>query len=70
LYNKIKQIEIMTTTQKAFNNIQTRINELTLLRPYTFGFAHGELLNLIKVMENKLYKISTELTLERYENNY
>jgi len=30
----------MTTTQKAFNNIQTRINELTLLRPYTFGFAH------------------------------
>ena len=40
----------MTTTQKAFNNIQTRIEELTALRPYTFGFAHGDLLNKIKVL--------------------
>ena len=60
----------MTTTQKAFNNIQTRIEELTAERPYTFGFAHGDLLNTIKVLENKLAEIATELTAERYATQY
>jgi hypothetical protein len=60
----------MTTTQKAFNQIQTRINELTELRPYTFGYAHGDLLKTIKVLEEKLAKIAMELTAERYANEY
>ena len=60
----------MTTTQKSFNNIQTKIEELTALRPYTFGFAHGDLLNTIKVLENKLAEIAMELTSERYATQY
>jgi hypothetical protein len=60
----------MTTTQKAFNQIQTRINELTELRPYTFGYAHGDLLKTIKVLEEKLAEIAMELTAERYANEY
>ena len=60
----------MTTTQKAFNNIQTRIEELTALRSYTFGFAHGDLLNKIKVLETKLAEIAMELTAERYATQY
>ena len=60
----------MTTTQKKFNNIQTRIEELTALRPYTFGFAHGDLLKTIKVLENKLAEIAMELTAERYATQY
>jgi hypothetical protein len=60
----------MTTTQKAFNQIQTRINELTELRQYTYGYAHGDLLRTIKALEEKLYEISIELTAERYANEY
>jgi hypothetical protein len=60
----------MTTTQKAFNNIQTRIEELTTLRPYTFGLAHGDLLSTIKVLETKLAEIAMELTAERYATQY
>jgi len=60
----------MTTTQKAFNNIQARIEELTALRPYTFGFAHGDLLSTIKVLETKLAEIAIELTVERYATQY
>jgi hypothetical protein len=60
----------MTTTQKAFNNIQARINELTALRPYTVGFEHGDLLRGIKILEEKLAEIAMELTAERYETEY
>jgi hypothetical protein len=60
----------MTTTQKAFNNIAKRIEELTALRPSTFGYAHGDLLNIIDSLENKLAEIATELTAERYETAY
>lgn len=60
----------MTTTQKAFNNIATRIEELTALRSSTFGYAHGDLLNIISSLENKLSEISMELTAERHESNY
>ena len=48
----------MTTLQKAFNNIQSRIEELTALRPYTYGYAHGDLLSTIKVLETKLAEIA------------
>jgi hypothetical protein len=50
--------------------IQTRIDELTALRPFTFGYAHGDLLNTIKVLENKLAEIAMELTAERYATQY
>lgn len=60
----------MTNTQKAFNQIQTRINELTELRPYTFGYAHGDLLRTIKALEDKLSEIAIELTAERYAKEY
>jgi hypothetical protein len=60
----------MTTTRKAFNNIQTRIQELTALRPTTFGFTHGDLLMTIQILENKLSEIAMELTAERYANEY
>jgi len=60
----------MTTTQKKFNAIQSKIEELTAKRPYTFGFAHGDLLITIKVLETKLAKISMELTAERYATQY
>jgi hypothetical protein len=60
----------MTTTQKAFNNVQTRINELTDLRPFTFGFEHGDLLATIKALETKLAEIAMELTAERYATEY
>lgn len=60
----------MTTNQKAFNNIKTRIEELTQLRPHTFGFAHGDLLNTIKLLEIKLSEISMELTSERHATEY
>lgn len=60
----------MTTTQKAFNNIQTRIEELTALRPWTFGFAHRDLLETISILENKLSEIANELTAERYATDY
>jgi hypothetical protein len=60
----------MTTLQKAFNQIQTRIEELTALRPYTFGYEHGDLLNTIKILENKLAEIAMELTAERYATMY
>lgn len=60
----------MTTTQKAFDTIKTRIEELTALRPYTYGLAHGNLLNIIKVLENKLSEIAMELISERYATQY
>lgn len=60
----------MTTTQKAFNNIATRIEELTALRSSTFGYAHGDILNIISSLENKLSEIAMELTSERHESNY
>ena len=60
----------MTTTQKAFNNISLRIEELTALRPFTFGFAHSDLLINIQVLRSKLSEISLELTAERYAENY
>ena len=60
----------MTNFQKEFNNIQTRIDELTALRPYTFGYAHGDLLFTIKVLENKLSEIAMELQAERYATEY
>jgi hypothetical protein len=67
-----KQItmENFIITQKAFNNISKRIEELTALRPYTFGYAHGDLINTIKALETKLDEISMELTTERYATQY
>lgn len=59
-----------TTTQKAYNNVAKRIEELTAMRPWTFGFAHGDLLKTISILENKLAEISHELTAERHANNY
>ena len=35
-----------------------------------FYFAHGELINTIKVLETKLAEIAMELTAERYATQY
>lgn len=68
--NNTQKISTMTTTQKAFNQIELRIQELTALRPYTYGYAHTDLLQTIKVLESKLTEIAMELVAERYSSNY
>lgn len=62
----------MTTTQKAFNNIQNRINELTEMVPFSFNYGYypSDIKNLIATLEVKLSEIAMELTAERYESNY
>jgi hypothetical protein len=62
----------MTTTQKAFNNIENRINELTAMVPYSFNFGYypSDIKNIIASLEVKLAEIAMELTAERHEANY
>ena len=61
----------MTTTQKAFNNIQTRIEELKHIEKFvTKGFRYWEVKETIQVLENKLLEIAMQLTAERYATKY
>lgn len=59
----------MTTTQKAFNQVQLRITELRQLG-VTNGISFYQIKDAIVALEEKLKSISLELTAERYENNY
>ena len=65
--NNIK-IEIMTTTQKAFNQIQLRIKEVN--QSVYYGLDYWQIKDIKKALQIKLEEISIELTAERYANNY
>ncbi len=68
MYSTNKQIEIMTTTQKAFNQIQLRIKEVNQASYYDLDY--WTIKNIEKALQIKLEEIASELTAERYANNY
>lgn len=60
----------MTLTQKAYNQIAKRIEELRYCEQYV-GYGNPVLAkNTRKVLEIKLMELSRELTAERHAENY
>jgi phage regulator Rha-like protein len=63
----------MTTLQQLqfdFNNTQSRIEELKVLKFTTVSYFQANLIKNIKELENKLAEISIKLTAERYATQY
>jgi phage regulator Rha-like protein len=63
----------MTTLQQLqfdFNNTQSRIEELTVLKFSTVSYFQANLIKNIKELENKLAEISIKLTAERHATQY
>jgi phage regulator Rha-like protein len=63
----------MTTLQQLqfdFNNTQSRIEELTVLKLTTVSYWQANLIKNIKELENKLAEISMKLTAERHATQY
>lgn len=58
----------MTTTQKAFDQIQLRIKEVNQSVYYSLNY--WKIKDIKKALQMKLEEISIELTAERYANNY
>ena len=58
----------MTTTQKAFNQIQLRIKEVN--QSGYCGLDYWKIKDIKKALQIKLEEIAIELTAERYANNY
>jgi len=60
----------LTLTQKAYNQVAKRIEEVKRLEINTYGKNYYMVKNTRKVLEAKLMEISRELTAERYAENY
>jgi len=60
----------MTLTQKAYNQIAKRIEELRHCEKFAICGNLILIKNTRKVLEIKLMEISKELTAERYAENY
>ena len=58
----------MTTTQRAFNQIQLRIKEVNQASYYDLDY--WQIKDIKKALQIKLEEIALELTAERYANNY
>ena len=58
----------MTTTQKAFNQIELRIKEVNEAAYY--GLDYWEVKTIKEALDIKLQEIALELTAERYANEY
>jgi len=58
----------MTTTQKAFNQIELIIKEVNQSGYYDLDY--WQIKDIKKALQIKLEEISLELTAERYANNY
>lgn len=60
----------LTLTQKAYNQVAKRIEEVKQLEINAYGKNYFMVKNTRKALEAKLMEISRELTAERYAENY